>query len=153
MPITRTIIVDDDGSSTTGTIFNNAWKQELYNQIDAADAAAIPGRVNWTPVDASGAGLTLTVSSAQYVKTGSQIGIVLNLIYPSNADPSPAFIGGLPFPSAGAGGLYTAYGIVKVFHISPGSSRIHIFNATTGAQFTNAQLSSNTIVAAGIIHI
>jgi hypothetical protein len=28
-------MVDDDGSGTTGTIFNNAWKQELYNQIDA----------------------------------------------------------------------------------------------------------------------
>ena len=31
---TRTPIVDDDGSGTTGTILNNAWKQELYGQID-----------------------------------------------------------------------------------------------------------------------
>jgi len=36
MPITRTPIVDDDGSGTTGTVINNAWKQELYTQIDAA---------------------------------------------------------------------------------------------------------------------
>ncbi len=35
MPITRTPMIDDDGSGTTGTIINNAWKQELYNQIDA----------------------------------------------------------------------------------------------------------------------
>ena len=35
MPITRTSMMDDDGSGTTGTILNNAWKQELYNQIDA----------------------------------------------------------------------------------------------------------------------
>ena len=34
MAITRTVMVDDDGSGTTGTILNNAWKQELYNQID-----------------------------------------------------------------------------------------------------------------------
>jgi hypothetical protein len=34
MPITRTPMVDDDGSGTTGTIINNAWKQELYGQID-----------------------------------------------------------------------------------------------------------------------
>lgn len=39
MPITRTPIVDDDGSGTTGTVLDNAWKQELYNQIDAADSA------------------------------------------------------------------------------------------------------------------
>jgi hypothetical protein len=37
--ITRTPIVDDDGSGTTGTILDNAWKQELYAQIDALAAA------------------------------------------------------------------------------------------------------------------
>ena len=40
MPITRTAMIDDDGSGTTGTILNNAWKQELYNQIDAFVAAS-----------------------------------------------------------------------------------------------------------------
>jgi hypothetical protein len=35
MPITRTSMIDDDGSGTTGTIINNAWKQEFYGQIDA----------------------------------------------------------------------------------------------------------------------
>jgi hypothetical protein len=29
-------MIDDDGSGQTGTIINNAWKQEFYNQIDAA---------------------------------------------------------------------------------------------------------------------
>ena len=38
MAITRTAQVDDDGSGTTGTIWNNAWKTELYNQIDANPA-------------------------------------------------------------------------------------------------------------------
>jgi len=36
MAITRTAMVDDDGTGTTGTIINNAWKTELYNQIDGA---------------------------------------------------------------------------------------------------------------------
>src|SRR5262245_50417469 len=35
MGITRTAITDDDGSGTTGTVINNSWKQELYDQIDA----------------------------------------------------------------------------------------------------------------------
>jgi hypothetical protein len=41
MAITRTPIVDDDGSLTVGTVFENAWKQELYDQIDAAIAGAV----------------------------------------------------------------------------------------------------------------
>lgn len=35
MKITRTAIVDDSGAGTDGTVINNAWKTELYNQIDA----------------------------------------------------------------------------------------------------------------------
>jgi hypothetical protein len=35
MAITRTPIIDDDGTGTTGTVIDNAWKTELYNQIDA----------------------------------------------------------------------------------------------------------------------
>jgi hypothetical protein len=35
MPITRTPLIDDDGSGTTGTVLNNAWQNGLYNAIDA----------------------------------------------------------------------------------------------------------------------
>ena len=51
MAITRTAMVDDDGSGTTGTILNNAWKSEFYNQIDAADVA-LAGTIggSWTNI-------------------------------------------------------------------------------------------------------
>ena len=39
MAITRTPMVDDDGTGTTGTVINNAWKQQFYDQIDAAVGA------------------------------------------------------------------------------------------------------------------
>ena len=42
MPITRTPIVDDSGSGQDGTVIDNAWKQELYNQIDAFAGKAGP---------------------------------------------------------------------------------------------------------------
>jgi hypothetical protein len=42
MPITRTPIVDDSGSGKDGTAIDNAWKQELYDQIDALAAATAP---------------------------------------------------------------------------------------------------------------
>ena len=34
--ITRTPIIDDDLTGTIGTVIDNAWKQQFYNQIDAA---------------------------------------------------------------------------------------------------------------------
>lgn len=34
MAITRTPIIDDSGSGQDGTVIDNAWKQQLYDQID-----------------------------------------------------------------------------------------------------------------------
>jgi hypothetical protein len=72
MAITRTAMIDDDGSGTTGTIINAAWKTELYNQIDAADAAiGGVGAVVNVPFSAANfttptAGATWVVASATY---------------------------------------------------------------------------------------
>jgi hypothetical protein len=40
--IARTAWIDDDGTGTTGTVINNAWKTEMYNQIDGALAQVLP---------------------------------------------------------------------------------------------------------------
>lgn len=45
MPITRTPMVDDDGSGQSGTVINNPWKTELYDQIDAALVGGAAGQV------------------------------------------------------------------------------------------------------------
>jgi len=55
MPITRTPIIDDDGSGTTGTVIDNAWKQELYNQIDALTAPYGSGGVEAIAMSTNGA--------------------------------------------------------------------------------------------------
>ena len=52
MPITRTPMVDDDGSGTSGTVVNNNWKVELYDQIDAAIGPAL-GLWTDVPFDAA----------------------------------------------------------------------------------------------------
>jgi hypothetical protein len=49
MPITRTPIVDDNGTGTTGTVIDNAWKQQLYDQIDGLAGAALVWTA-YTPV-------------------------------------------------------------------------------------------------------
>lgn len=76
MSITRTPIVDDDGSRTTGTVIGNTWKQELYDQIDAADLAAVGGTLattgTWTP--------TIGGSTSQSGQTyANQIGVYLKI--------------------------------------------------------------------------
>ena len=50
----------------------------------------------WTPTDASGAGLTLTVNQATYTKVGRQVTAQLYVTYPTTADVSGAAIS-LPF--------------------------------------------------------
>jgi hypothetical protein len=70
MPITRTPMIDDDGSGTTGTIINNAWKQELYGQIDAfADGVWVDipfNAANYSVAQAQGSG-TWTVEAADQI--------------------------------------------------------------------------------------
>jgi len=146
MAITRTPMIDDDGSGTTGTIINNAWKQELYNQIDGYITENLP----WTPVDASGAGLVFSVSTAIYTRINHLVAVTLNMSYPASASGAAAVIGGLPFAANGASGLYTAYGIARVFHIGAGSKTVLVLNGTTGAQYTNAQMSGAVVTLAGI---
>jgi hypothetical protein len=60
--ITRTPIVDDDGTGTTGTILNNGWKQELYGQIDAVVAASV-GAAPEILTSATGGAIASTVEA------------------------------------------------------------------------------------------
>jgi len=57
MPITRTPIIDDDGSGQTGTVLDNAWKQELYGQIDALGGQAISTLAIGSPITVPVAGI------------------------------------------------------------------------------------------------
>jgi len=77
MAITRTPMIDDDGSGTTGTIINNAWKTELYNQIDGAIGAidvvaSVPFNASMFGVYPSGAWTVTSgnVITLAYSRTG-----------------------------------------------------------------------------------
>jgi hypothetical protein len=51
----------------------------------------------WTPVDASGAGLTFSGASGYYTKTGNIVTAMGTLTFPSTASALGLSIGGLPF--------------------------------------------------------
>lgn len=57
--ITRTPITDDDGTGTTGTILDNAWLQQIYDQIDAL-AIALAGGTQTTTVTGTQDNFALT---------------------------------------------------------------------------------------------
>jgi hypothetical protein len=64
MAITRTVMIDDDGSGTTGTVLNNAWLQTIYGQIDDAFIGVMAGAI---PVTATGTVNNLAGGSAKQV--------------------------------------------------------------------------------------
>ena len=145
MAITRTPMIDDDGSGTTGTIINNAWKQELYQQIDS-----IP-LLGWVPIDVSGAGLSFAgrVSFAYYCQVGRTVTVCLNMTFPATSNGLGVQLAGLPILPGMASGFYTTYGILRVWHLQGGSGTIFAMHPTTGAQVTNAELSGQSVVFTG----
>ena len=114
MAITRTPMVDDDGSGTTGTIINNAWKQEMYDQIDAALAAA--GGISigtWTPTVSgdSGGGQAYASQAGWYCKTGTVVTVGFDVSISNRGTlAGTLYLGGLPFaPGPTAHGVNFAY--------------------------------------------
>jgi hypothetical protein len=145
MPITRTPMIDDDGSGTTGTIINNAWKQELYNQIDAQ---AVSGP--WTPIDGSGAGLVFTVTGARYWKFDKFVTITAQITYPATAVAGLATVAGLPFVNGPSlGGLVPIWVHAYIYYLAPAAAGFTIYHATTAVQQTNANMSGQPVWVAG----
>jgi hypothetical protein len=100
----------------------------------------------WTPVDASGAGLTFTVVDARYTKVGRMVQCYAQVSYPSTADASQAGIGGLPFASAstanfsyGAFTVYTNYDFALWLNNNGGT--FSFAHNLAGASVSNANVS------------
>jgi hypothetical protein len=114
MAITRTAMVDDDGSGTTGTIINNAWKTELYNQIDAANAAAGSTSGTWLPdlrtTTAAPVGQTYALREGIWMRSGNLVVIHgrITLTAIGTLTGATLAIGGLPVigsPAMGTAGV------------------------------------------------
>lgn len=151
MPITRTAMTDDDGSGTTGTILNNAWKQEFYDQIDAFGLGLPVIYGPWTPIDASGAGLTLTVANALAAKLGRLVFVTAYVTYPATANGATATLGGLPWATSHMAGFYQTFGAPPLhFHAGPGGTVVQLRNANGTAAYTNANLSAAGIIFSGV---
>ena len=105
----------------------------------------------WTPVDGSGAGLTLTVNgSARYVKIGRFVFFAVNeIVYPSTANTSSARINGLPFTSDSINTGTLSF-VSNTANASAGltiasANGIFIYANGTTSSSTNANLSTSSI--------
>ena len=109
----------------------------------------------WTPVDSSGAGLTLTISAARYTKIGRTVFVQARITYPSTASTATVLIGGLPFTSSADSrtGLSLGYNNFVANYlpfISASSGLVELFTvAGSGAQPTNVNLSTRAFAFSG----
>ena len=101
----------------------------------------------WTPTDASGQGLTFTVTTATYTRNGRSVTVLGDITYPTTANGNDALIGGLPFTLASnvpaatltdVGSSVTVLGYVS-------STNAYVLDSVTLTPKTNANLSGKQI--------
>jgi len=101
----------------------------------------------WTPSDSSGAGLSFTVTSAQYVKVGQMVTATAVFQYPVTANGSQCSLAGLPFATnmnnTTGSVLSATAGAQKVIQNSGTNFLLFAVSSTTPS--TNAVLSGASI--------
>ena len=111
------------------------------------------GALTWTPTDASGAALSLTVTDALYIVRGRKVFAEFNITYPSTANGSVAKLGGLPFTAAaanfGANVNYSTVGSGFYVLVASSTTEMPIYNLS-GVSLANSALSTKNIAATAI---
>jgi hypothetical protein len=117
-------------------------------QVPSADANTLDDyeEGTWTPTDASGAGLTLSINTtSNYVKIGSMVYACCSITFPVTANAAQVNIGGLPFTSgSGAAGFwggatrYTTFSQITMVAVAPSSASFQGYLINGGA-LTNTQ--------------
>jgi hypothetical protein len=104
----------------------------------------------WTPTDGSGAGLSLTVSNAVYIKIGQMVYVATRIVFPTTASAAVVQINGLPFTTPavaggywGGGFRYTDFNTFFSVAITPSATDFTLFKLTN-TQVTNVEASGKT---------
>lgn len=133
------------GTPASGTLTN-------CTGYTAPNLSTYVANTTFSPADTSGASLTFTSVTAKYSTLGKLLTFSEVLTYPSTANANNANVGGLPVTSSsqvivsavGAGLAFGMYGVCTASNNS-----ISLYNATTNAAITNAQLSLQAITISG----
>lgn len=110
------------------------------------------GQGSWTPIDSSGAALSLAVASGTYTRVGNKVTTTFRVVYPATGSGATMTIGGLPFtsnadanPGGGVLNYNSAGGLAVLGLYVNTSATTWAIRLTTNATPTNATLSSDDI--------
>jgi len=147
-----------NGSTKVLSVANSGWGLKLPatpgntdpNTLDAYvdGGTAGGGGKTWTPADTSGAGLTLTVNSAQYVQVGKLVVMTADITYPVTASAAVAALSLPVSPAvnyfhAGSTGYQTTPAIAG---LAPMVKNTAMNMWAYDTQQTNAQLSGKRLI-------
>ena len=142
-----TVILQGGSTSATGVGITFPATQSASSDANTLDDYE---EGTWTPTDGSGAGLSLTVANAVYIKIGQMVYVATRITFPTTSSSANVQINGLPFtaPSVtggywGGGFRYTDYTVFFVVGVSPSSSVFQFYNLNN-LGVTNAQASTKT---------
>lgn len=137
------------GSSPTFNILT------IASLIFGSSAFGYTAPTAWTPIDASGASLSLTTGTCQYMKFGKLCVAAFNITYPVTVDASTALIGGLPATSVSGDSVWPV--VISVSNLGVGltarivsASTTFAFETLAGVEYTNAGLSGKGFRGAAI---
>ncbi len=122
---------------------------DLSNATGACSTTFV-APTSWTPADGSGAALTFTGVSANYVQIGNMVFAYATVTYPSTVSGSNAVINGLPINLANQNYAVqcnlTSSTIATLIHLIPtkNTGNINLATATSGA-ITNATMSTGSL--------
>jgi hypothetical protein len=141
------------GTIATGTITALSTSGITFpaTQVPSADANTLDDyeEGTWTPVDASGSGLTFTTpyGTPTYTKIGRSVTVIFTLVFPSTASTNAIQIGGLPFTTSSYGAGAISYNDTsfadRTFLFQNGVTYLQIrspVNNRTNANYSTAQI-------------
>jgi len=135
-------------TATGNTINNDDGSPEVLDHYEEG---------TWTPTDASGAGMTFSVTSAVFTRIGRMVfARAHSIVFPTTNNTTGAHIGGLPFTCSsahGSGGRpVTSDTDGTAFLVDNESSKFWIYGAATTSGSTYAQLSGAVIYGLCLIY-
>jgi len=104
----------------------------------------------WTPADASGASLSITINRANYTKIGRLVYVFAYIEYPVNASAAVIQLSGLPFAiptlTYPTSVLNSDSSVTALVRGKVNTSNINFYTISTSGNLSNAQFSGNFLI-------
>lgn len=144
--ITRTSMTDDDGTGTTGTIINNAWKTQLYDQIDSVLNGVTKDNADETISGAWSFTNHIAISTTKELRWGTLVGTFGGRFGRYVTD---GFLLGVPGTTSSQGFYITNSDGASIIDFN-GDGSIAFFGGIVGSNATGGDKGAGTINAKAV---